>query len=229
MRVKARTVEPEGDGTLAGVKLDLDGGDKTPACDVNTAAAVRRPGLAVLHARDRPAARHGLDDARLRRADQQEQEQLVAGLRLRLLLVDDRRQPAGHQHGRLPPAAHEHAGDAHDRRLPPAQRRAVPRRHRLGLAVRVRRPGQPPALLRAQRQARRDRRAVLRRRGPQPRRRRPAHARRRDRRAGDDGARRRRQLVHVDGQEHRLHRPGAALRAGRWTTRTRTWARTSTG
>ncbi len=44
MRVKARTVEPEGDGTLAGVKLDLDGGDKTPACDVNTQPLCAGPG-----------------------------------------------------------------------------------------------------------------------------------------------------------------------------------------
>ncbi|WP_157592119.1 peptidase M6 [Solirubrobacter soli] len=39
MRVKARTVEPGTDGTLAGIKLDLDGAapiDKTPACNTNT-------------------------------------------------------------------------------------------------------------------------------------------------------------------------------------------------
>jgi M6 family metalloprotease-like protein len=39
MSVQARTVEPSGDGKLAGIKLDLDGPapvDKTPACDINT-------------------------------------------------------------------------------------------------------------------------------------------------------------------------------------------------
>ena len=36
LRVKARSVDPGDDGTLAGVKLDLDGGDKTPACNTNT-------------------------------------------------------------------------------------------------------------------------------------------------------------------------------------------------
>jgi M6 family metalloprotease-like protein len=39
MRVKARTVDPGTDGSLAGIKLDLDGAtpvDKTPACDTNT-------------------------------------------------------------------------------------------------------------------------------------------------------------------------------------------------
>ena len=88
------------------------------------------PGWQVLLARDRAADRRGLDDARQRRPDQQEQEQLVQRLRLQLLRVDDRRPPGGHQQGRLPPPAHQDARDADDRRLPPAQRRAVPRRHR---------------------------------------------------------------------------------------------------
>jgi M6 family metalloprotease-like protein len=45
MTVKARTVEPkEGEGKLAGVKLDLDGGDKTPTCDVNTQPLCEGPG-----------------------------------------------------------------------------------------------------------------------------------------------------------------------------------------
>jgi M6 family metalloprotease-like protein len=44
MRVQARTVEPAAGGPLAGVKLDLDGGDKTPACDVNTDPLCAGPG-----------------------------------------------------------------------------------------------------------------------------------------------------------------------------------------
>ena len=70
------------------------------------------------------------------------------------------------------------AEDDH-RRLPAALRRAVPRRHRLGQRVRVRRQGQPAALLRARHPARPARRPVLHRRGPLARRRRAAAARRR--------------------------------------------------
>ena len=44
MKVQARTVEPKAGGPLAGVKLDLDGGDKTPACDVNTQPLCAGPG-----------------------------------------------------------------------------------------------------------------------------------------------------------------------------------------
>jgi M6 family metalloprotease-like protein len=47
MRVKARTVAPGGDGTVSGIKLDLDGAtpvDKTPACDTNTDPVCAGPG-----------------------------------------------------------------------------------------------------------------------------------------------------------------------------------------
>ncbi len=44
MKVQARTVEPKAGGPLAGIKLDLDGGDRTPACDVNTEPLCAGPG-----------------------------------------------------------------------------------------------------------------------------------------------------------------------------------------
>ncbi len=234
MRVQARTVEPKAGGPLAGVKLDLDGAapvDKTPTCDVNTEPLCAGPGWQLLLARERAAARHGLDDARLRRADQQEQEQLVrtaaatpaspgrstptrrtstrsTSIRPRtktpvMRTIGDYRQlnDALFHAGTGSGSKYEYIDEAN--RL-----RVLHPRHDQG----------------------RGRRAVLRRRDPQPRRRRPAHARRRDRPAGHARAQRGRgQHLHVDGQEHR--RDGFRCTAAgrrRWTTRTRTSARTST-
>ena len=118
-------------------------------------AAGRRP-VDELLARDRPADRRGLVEpdsgvlitknkayARARRAAPR------ARLRLQLLRVGDRRPPGGHQHRSTSCKPGRHAGDADDRRLPPAQRRAVPRRDELGLVSTSTWTGQPPALLRA--------------------------------------------------------------------------------
>ena len=61
-------------------------------------------------------------------------------LRLQLLHLGRGRAPGGHEHRRLL-QARRHADHAHGRRLPAAQRRALPRGHELGLVGGVRRRG----------------------------------------------------------------------------------------
>ena len=100
-----------------------------------------------------------------------------------LLRVGHRLAPGGHQQGRLR-RGRRHAGKAtigDERQINDA---LVQRRPELGLLVRVRGHGQPPALLHHRQAHRRDGHPALHGRRPLARRRRPADARRRARRAG---------------------------------------------
>ena len=101
----AHASSPSGDGTLTGIKLDLDGAapvDKTPACNTNTDPLCAGTGWQYysLETVQRIGTDSMTPDSGV--LINKNKNELVQRLRLRLLLVDDRRQPAGHQHGRLP-------------------------------------------------------------------------------------------------------------------------------
>ena len=192
--------------------------------------ALRGHRLVVLHARDRAADRRGLDDARQRRPDPEEQEQLEQRLRLRVLRRGsiDAHPEDMNKVDFLRPRT-KTPRDAHDRRLPPAQRRAVPRGHELGLAVRVRGHA-PTGCTSTCSTSQRDAAGVqsydvairnLDGAGP--------HTRGVHRRRADGGAEPgRREHLHVHGQQHRRDGGGHGAGRRRWTTRRRTSPRTST-
>ncbi|MFD2350269.1 hypothetical protein ACFSTC_14415 [Nonomuraea ferruginea] len=170
-KVTARAVQP-GDKGLSGINIAFDTGDKSPACDPGTDPMCDGGGYDNYTVE--VVDRMGSDSftPRLRRAPGQDQERRPGPVR-----VGDRRQPAGHRHDRLRDAR-RHRGADHDRRLPAAVRRALPRRHGLRQRVRVRRRGQPAALLHHRRAPRPQGHPVLHRGDPLPRRRGPAAARR---------------------------------------------------
>ena len=192
---RAVNAEPQPAGIRAGIQVvpgrrgaGRQGRRRATSTPTRCATAAARAAVDELLARDRPADRLRLLRARQRRPDRQEQG--VGGgrdarhrglaVRLQLLHVGRGRAPGGHEHGRLL-QARRHADHAHGRRLPAAQRRALPRRHELGLVGEYVDAAEQPALLRDRQVHRRARHPALQRRRAEHDRRRPADARRRGR------------------------------------------------
>ena len=150
---RAVNAEPQPAGIRSGIQVFLDGAapvDKEPACDINTnplcdgggpngqwtnysLETVQRVGYGsfepdngVLIAKNKAWAAGATPRHR------------GLAVRLQLLHLGRGRAPGGHERRRLL-QARRHADHAHGRRLPPAQRRAVPRGHELGLVGGVRR------------------------------------------------------------------------------------------
>ncbi len=151
--VTARAVDPL-PGTFTGIVVRFDGekpGDLTPPDDPATnPLSAGTPELQLLHARGRPAHRLRFLHPGQRRPHRQEQGRPARPQRrperVQQLHLGHRRPPRRHRPGRLR-QAQRREGHADGRRLPPAQRRPLPRRARFRERLRMGGHAQPPPLL----------------------------------------------------------------------------------
>ena len=132
--IAARAVEPPAGqwaGLIVAPRRRRAAGPDAGVRSQRRSAVRRRSGVQRLLGRGRAAHRLRLVHARQRRAHRQEQGPADELLRLRLPRLGDRRASGRHEAARLREAGRR-ARDADGRRLPAAERRALPRRPPLG-------------------------------------------------------------------------------------------------